>query len=133
MESEIWMTLHTARGANAGFLLWSIVAIWVAARFSSVAAEKGVNMVGKIICSIFALAVFGGNFVIGTLMMNSYIGHAMAFQMLKDTGVEITPMASGFVEYWGTVPATMPNAIGMVLGTSGLLIALAPLWFNTSD
>ena len=73
MESEIWMTLHTARGANAGFLLWSIVAIWVAARFSSVAAEKGVNMVGKVICSIFALAAFRNSISLGSVLLGSML------------------------------------------------------------
>ena len=41
MESEIWSTLHTARIANAGFFIFTMLSIWVAARFSSVAAEKG--------------------------------------------------------------------------------------------
>ena len=68
MEGEIWSTLHTARIANAAFFISMMVSIWIAARFSSVAVEKGVNMIGKLICSIFALAVFAGNFVIGTLM-----------------------------------------------------------------
>ena len=46
MEGEIWASLHTARIANAAFFLSTIVSIWIAARFSSVAAEKGLNMIG---------------------------------------------------------------------------------------
>ena len=84
MESEIWSTLHTARIANAGFFIFTMLSIWVAARFSSVAAEKGINLVGKIICSLFALGVFAGNFTIGGTIMSSYTGHAKAFEMLQE-------------------------------------------------
>ena len=52
MEGEIWASLHTARIAKAAFFLSTIVSIWIAARFSSVAAEKGLNMIGKIICCL---------------------------------------------------------------------------------
>jgi hypothetical protein len=49
MEGEIWMSFQTSRGANATLFLGIIIAVWVAARFSSVAVEKGVNSLGKII------------------------------------------------------------------------------------
>jgi hypothetical protein len=133
MESEIWLSLHTARIANAAFFISTMVSIWIAARFSSVAAEKGVNMVGKIVCSLFALGVFMGNWVIGSTVMNTYSGFAKAFELLGETGVELSPMASGYIEYFGTEASGMPNPVMMLVGVTGLLIALSPLWLNTSD
>jgi hypothetical protein len=110
-----------------------MVSIWIAARFSSVAAEKGINMIGKIICSLFALGVFMGNWVVGSTVMNTYSGFARAFEMMGETGVELSPMALGYIEYFGTEASGMPNPVMMLVGITGLLIALAPLWFNTSD
>ena len=133
MESEIWLSLHTARIANATFFISTMVSIWIAARFSSVAAEKGVNMVCKIVCSLFALGVFMGNWVIGSTVMNTYSGFAKAFELLGETGVELSPMASGYIEYFGTEASGMPNPVMMLVGVTGLLIALSPLWLNTSD
>ena len=133
MESEIWASLHTARIANAAFFISTMVSIWVAARFSSVAAEKGLNMVGKIICSLFALGVFMGNWTIGSTVMSTYSGFGKAFEMLGETGVELSPMAIGYIEYFGTEATGMPNPIMMLVGVTGLLIALAPLWFNPAD
>ena len=45
-------------GANATLFLGVVIAVWVAARFSSVAVEKGANALGKVICTLFAFSVF---------------------------------------------------------------------------
>ena len=133
MESDIWMSLHTARIANAAFLLSIMVSIWIAARFSSVAAEKGVNMVGKIIISLFAIGVFMGNWLVGSINMSVYTGHAKAFEMLGETGAELSSMATEFIAFWGTEVTGMPGSITILVVVTGLLIAVLPLWFNTSD
>ena len=39
----------------------------------------------------------------------------------------------GYIEYFGTEATGMPNPIMMLVGVTGLLIALAPLWFNPAD
>ena len=78
MEGEIWMSFQTSRGANATLFLGIIIAVWVAARFSSVAVEKGVNSLGKIIMSLFALSVFASGWTIFTNIGNQWIGHAVA-------------------------------------------------------
>ena len=131
MEGEIWMSFQTSRGANATLFLGIIIAVWVAARFSSVAVEKGVNSLGKIIMSLFALSVFASGWTIFTNIGNQRIGHAVAFQGLKDSGVEISPLAQGFIDQWGTEALTMPNPIGVVFLVSALLIAILPLWVKT--
>ena len=40
MEGEIWMSLQASRGANATLFLGVVIAVWVAARFSSVMLKK---------------------------------------------------------------------------------------------
>ena len=67
-----------------------------------------------------------GNWVIGSTVMNSYSGFAKAFEMLGETGVELSPMATGYIEYFGTEMTGMPNPVMMLVGVTGLLIALAP-------
>ena len=52
-EVGLWETYQTGRGANASVGIAMVIAVWVAARFSSVAMEKGVNLVGKIILTTF--------------------------------------------------------------------------------
>ena len=138
LKSKISQKIAIPRGINKScglkmFFVSMMVSIWIAARFSSVAADKGINMVGKIICSLFALGVFMGNWVVGSTVMNSYSGFAKAFEMLGETGVELTPMAMGYIEYFGVEASGMPNPVMMLVGVTGLLIALVPLWFNTSD
>ena len=131
MEMEIWNVWATNRIPGAIGGLTTIIAIWVAARFSSVAVEKGVNSLGKIIMSLFALSVFASGWTIFTNIGNQWIGHAVAFQGLKDSGVEISPLAQGFIDQWGTEALTMPNPIGVVFLVSALLIAILPLWVKT--
>ena len=90
-------------------------------------------MIGKIICSLFALGVFMGNWTIGSTVMSTYSGFGKAFEMLGAVGVELSPLALGYIEYFGTEATGMPNPIMMLVGVTGLLIALAPLWFNPAD
>ena len=56
-----------------------------------------------------------------------------AFEMLGETGAELSPMATGYIAYFGTEATGMPNPVMMLVGVTGLLIAVLPLWFNTSD
>ena len=42
-------------------------------------------MIGKIICSLFALGVFMGNWTIGSTVMSTYSGFGKAFEMLGDS------------------------------------------------
>ena len=53
--------------------------------------------------------------------------------MLGETGAELSPMAIGFIEYFGTESSGMPNPVMILIGITGLLIAVSPLWFNSSD
>ena len=58
MEIALWQNFGTGRTANATALLAIVVAVWVAARFSSVSLEKNVNLLGKVFVTAFAVGVF---------------------------------------------------------------------------
>tara|TARA_B100001287_G_scaffold229632_1_gene199997 strand:+ start:720 stop:1121 length:402 start_codon:yes stop_codon:yes gene_type:complete len=133
MESEIWMSFQTSRGANATLFLGVVIAVWVAARFASVSMDKGANAVGKVIVSLFALSVFAAGWNMFTYIGNQFVGHAVAFQGLKNSGVEISPLAQGFIDTYGTEALTMPNMIGAAFLIAGLLIAVLPMWVKTTD
>ena len=46
-EIELWNLFASSRGANATIFLATVIAVWVAARFSSVMVDKGANTVAK--------------------------------------------------------------------------------------
>ena len=81
-EIALWELFQSGRTANLTFAIAGVIAVWVAARFSSVAVEKGVNMFGKVILTLFAASVMFGGF---SLMMSTeavWIGHANALASL---------------------------------------------------
>ena len=129
MESEIWMSFQTSRGANATLFLCVIIATWVAARFSSVMIEKGINIVGKILGSVFALSVFAIGWNLFTNIGNQWIIHANALSALEES----SPIAKAFVAEYGGDLMTMPNPIGIAFLISVFLIAFLPLWMNPND
>ena len=133
MESEIWMSFQTSRGANATLFLGVVIAVWVAARFASVSMDKGANAVGKVIVSLFALSVFAAGWNMFTYIGNQFVGHAAAFEGLKKSGVEISELADGFIKTYGTEAITMPNMIEAAFLITGLLIAVLPMWVKTTD
>jgi len=130
MESEIWMSFQTSRGANATLFLCVIIASWVAARFTSVMLDKGINIIGKILGSVFALSVFAIGWNLFTNIGNQWIIHANAMAAL---GEDASPIAQGFVAEYGGELMTMPNPIGMAFLISVFLIAFLPLWLNPKD
>ena len=58
VELGLWEIFAQARQANATTFLATVIAVWIAARFSSVLMEKGANLLSKIICTGFAIGVF---------------------------------------------------------------------------
>ena len=53
-EIAMWDAFASGRSANATGFLAIVLAVWVAARFSSVSLEKNVNMLGKVFVKAFA-------------------------------------------------------------------------------
>ena len=81
-EMALWEIFAQSRGANATVFLATVIAVWIAARFSSVLIEKGVNTMGKIICTAFAVSVFLLGLNLGGWVNGTYEGHAAALAAL---------------------------------------------------
>ena len=133
-EIELWSLFASSRGANATLFLAMVIAVWIAARFSSVMIDKGANTVAKIIGTAFAVSVFLLALNLGNTVGGTFDGHAMALSALD--------VANGDIDLGaGSQAFIASNAEGNMLGSiairmffiSALLIAVLPLWFNTKD
>ena len=130
-EIALWELFQSGRTANLTFGIGMVIAVWVAARFSSVAMEKGVNMFGKVILTLFAASVLFGGL---NLMMTTdavWIAHANALAGL-DAGNGAATLSEGSMRY--IAENSESNPIRMIAGgifyLCGFLIAIAPIWFD---
>ena len=132
MEGEIWMSLQASRGANATLFLGVVIAVWLAARFSSVALEKGVNVVGKVILTLFALSVLMGGMSIVQSTEVVWTAHANALAGLDAANgdLDLSPGSQVYVESGGSNSLRM--IAGYVFYITGFLTATVQLWFDTS-
>ena len=134
-EIALWEVFATARGANATVFLSTVIAVWIAARFSSVMIDKGANTMAKIIATAFAASVFLIGLNLGGWITGTYEGHAAALAALDVANgvIDIGPGSKAFIANM----AEGGNMIGTVgawmFYVSGLLIAVLPLWFNPND
>ena len=134
-EISLWELFATSRGANATVFLATVIAVWIAARFSSVMIEKGANTLAKVIATAFAVSVFLLGLNLGGWITGTYEGHAEALAALDvaNGALEIGPGSKAFIENM----ANGGNMIGTVgawmFYVTGLLIAVLPLWFNPND
>ena len=106
------------------------IGIWIAARFASVARENDAPVLMKAIISVFALSGFAFGWMVITRALNSWVVQASALSNLEESGTELSPLASQFVEMYGGEFMTNPGPIGMAYLISGLLIAILPLWLK---
>mgnify|MGYP005704421375 FL=1 len=134
-EISLWELFATSRGANATVFLATVIAVWIAARFSSVMIEKGANTLAKVIATAFAVSVFLLGLNLGGWVTGTYEGHADALAALDaaNGALDIGPGSKAFIENM----ANGGNMIGTVgawmFYVTGLLIAVLPLWFNPND
>ena len=77
-EIAMWNTFNTGRAANATGFLAIVLAVWVAARFSSVSLEKNVNLLGKVFVTAFAVGVFLSGLVVYGNIGGSYEAQALS-------------------------------------------------------
>ena len=135
MEIALWQNFGTARTANATGLLAVVVAVWVAARFSSVSLEKNVNLLGKVFVTAFALGVFMMGLVVYGNIGGTFEGHAAALSSL-DVGngdVDIGVGSKAFIAFMESGGNMLGKVGGMMMLVAGLGIAVIPLWMKTSD
>ena len=132
-EVGLWETYQTGRGANASVGIAMIIAVWVAARFSSVAMEKGVNLVGKIILTAFAASVALGGIGLVETVDAVWVGHADALAGLDVANGDID-LSAGSQLYidLNSESNVLRKTMGYVFYVAGFLIATVQLWFDTT-
>ena len=132
-EVGLWETYQTGRGANASVGIAMVIAVWVAARFSSVAMEKGVNLVGKIILTAFAASVALGGIGLVETIDAVWVGHANALAGLDvaNGAVDLSAGSQLYVDMNSDSNA-FRKTMGYVFYIAGLLIATVQLLFDTT-
>ena len=132
MESDIVTLWGAGRIADAIYFSGGIIALWVAARFASVAVEKDANVFAKITITIFGFCVVLTNlaFYVGSLW--TWVGAARNLQGLKDSGVSLSPHATDYIETFGGLadPSLLEKPVGLLLNLSILALMLGILWFQ---
>jgi hypothetical protein len=132
-EVGLWETYQTGRGANASVGIAMVIAVWVAARFSSVAMEKGVNLVGKIILTAFAASVALGGIGLVETIDAVWVGHANALAGLDvaNGAVDLSAGSQLYVDM-NSDSNVLRKTMGYVFYVAGFLIATVQLWFDTT-
>ena len=132
MESDIGMLWGAGRIADAINFLGGIIALWVAARFASVAVEKDANIVAKITITIFGICVVVTNCFAILMQQYTWVGAARNLQALRDSGVSLSPTATNYIENFGGLadPSLLEKPVGLLLNLSVLALIISILWFQ---
>ena len=132
MESDIGMLWGAGRIADAINFLGGIIALWVAARFASVAVEKDANIFAKITITIFGLWLVVTNLAIYVGSLWTWEGAARNLQGLKDSGVALSPHTTDYIETFGGLadPSLLDKPITLLLNLSVLALIIGILWFK---
>lgn len=129
MENEIWSTFSTLRISSAVDGLTGIFAIWLAARITKVAIDRGANMVAKILLSIFALCAITINGIFLMLAQSVFINTSKAFSGIKDAGTTISLSAENFITtYSANEPGLINTPVFSLFLVIALVIILLPIW-----
>ena len=133
MEMEIWSVWATNRIPGAIGGLTTIIAIWVAARFASVASEQSdenKTIFGKILLTVFGACVIWWGMMINLFTQGNWYATANAFKNLKESGADISDGAARFAETWSVEPSLMNQPVTVLFFISAFLIILFPIWFK---
>jgi|TARA_S200000501_G_scaffold271881_1_gene255629 hypothetical protein len=133
MEMEIWNVWATNRISGAIGGLSTIIAIWVAARFASVASEQSEE--NKTVAGKILLTLFGGSVILWGVQNTLFaIGNwsvtANAFKTMKENGLEVSNGAMRFAETYGAEPSLLNQPVSIVFFVTAFLIILYPIWFK---
>ena len=133
MEMEIWNVWATNRIPGAIGGLSTIIAIWVAARFASVASEQSEE--NKTVAGKILLTLFGGSVILWGVQNTLFaIGNwsvtANAFKTMKENGLEVSNGAMRFAETYGAEPSLLNQPVSIVFFVTAFLIILYPIWFK---
>ena len=133
MEMEIWNVWATNRISGAIGGLSTIIAIWVAARFASVASEQSEE--NKTVAGKILLTLFGGSVILWGVQNTFFaIGNwsvtANAFKTMKENGLEVSNGAMRFAETYGAEPSLLNQPVSIIFFVTAFLIILYPIWFK---
>jgi len=121
-------------GSQCNYISATVIAVWVAARFSSVMVDKGANTLAKLIGTAFAVSVFLIGLNLAGLINGTFEGHAMALNALDVANGDIDLGAGSQAWLAAQAEGNMIASLGgWMFYISGLLIAVLPLWFNPND
>ena len=131
MESDIWAALGAARIATAINFMGGMIAIWIAARFASVAVEKGANVAAKVVITIFGCCVVLTNFWFMQWLSWDYYMALSNLERLRESGVELSVNSSYVLEEFPPEePTLFENPVGLLLCLTALLVIIGTLWFQ---
>ena len=131
MESDIWAALGAARIATAINFMGGMIAIWIAARFASVAVEKGANVAAKGVITIFGCCVVLTNFWFMQWLSWDYYMALSNLERLRESGVELSVNSSYVLEEFPPEePTLFENPVGLLLCLTALLVIIGTLWFQ---
>ena len=131
MESDIWAALSAARIATAINFMGGVIAIWIAARFASVAVEKGANVAAKVVITIFGGCVVLTNFWSMQWFSWDQYWALSNLERLRESGVELSVNASYVLDQFPPEePTLFENPVGLLLCLTALLVIIGTLWFQ---
>ena len=133
MEMEMWNVWATNRIPGAIGGLTTIIAIWVAARFASVAseqAEENKTFFGKVLLTLFGGSVILWGIQINLMAQANWSVTANAFKSMSEAGMEVSDGAMKFAERWGGEPSLLNQPLTIVFFLSAFAIILYPIWFK---
>ena len=134
VELGIWEVFVQSRVSISIIFLGNVISVLIAVWISRVLIEKGANLFLKIIFTAFAFAVFLNAFNNG-LWVNFYMDGTAASLANLDAvngAIDISASSKDFID--SVISQGDFGKIGMfVFFVSGLLIAVIPLWMNTSS
>ena len=132
LESDIVMLWGAWKIADAIYVLGGIIALWVAARFASVAVEKDANIFAKITITIFGFCAVVTNLAFYVGSQWTWVGAARNLQALRDSGVSLSPHATSYLDSFGGLAdlALLDKPIALLLNLSVLAIIIGILWFQ---
>ena len=133
MEMELWNIWATNRIPGAIGGLTTIIAIWVAARFASVASEQSEenkSLFGKVLLTLFGGSVIMWGINNNLLAQGNWHAAARAFTNMKANGMEISPGATEFAEKYISEPSLLNMPVAIVFFVTAFLIIIYPIWFK---
>ena len=133
MEMEMWNVWATNRIPGAIGGLSTIIAIWVAARFASVASEQSEEnktLFGKVLLTLFGGSVILWGIQVNLMAQANWSVTANAFKSMKEAGTEVSEGAMKFAERWGDEPSLLNQPVAIVFFLSAFAIILYPIWFK---